>query len=191
MRVCPRCGSPADESRFCGDCGLNLAVQSEAPTRAQWEARHTESASGEQCISATGSNPATTEDVFQAAPERNAGPEHPGRPRKLWIGVAAAAVSIIVVLVLLSANGQGFSKEGFDRLQPGDTAATVEETLGQPDAIEKDAQGVLDGWSYCTSDANYRVYIDEDNLVGFDYDYPQGKAVDSLSDGDDLSGCGG
>jgi hypothetical protein len=37
-RVCPRCGEPASERRFCGTCGLNLAEQSEVPTRAEWEA---------------------------------------------------------------------------------------------------------------------------------------------------------
>ena len=39
-RVCPRCGEDADEQRFCGGCGLNLAAQHELPTRAKWETTH-------------------------------------------------------------------------------------------------------------------------------------------------------
>lgn len=36
--VCPRCEEPAGEQRFCGECGLNLAEQSDLPTRSEWHA---------------------------------------------------------------------------------------------------------------------------------------------------------
>ena len=39
-RVCPECGSPAGEERFCSSCGLNLSQQPSVPTRAEWESRH-------------------------------------------------------------------------------------------------------------------------------------------------------
>lgn len=35
--VCPRCGTTARGERFCGSCGLELAVQYELPTRQAWE----------------------------------------------------------------------------------------------------------------------------------------------------------
>jgi hypothetical protein len=38
IRVCPRCGEPVRQSRFCATCGLNIAAQLEIPTRAEWEA---------------------------------------------------------------------------------------------------------------------------------------------------------
>lgn len=38
-RVCPRCGEPAGDQRFCGDCGLNLGRLAQAPTRAEWLVR--------------------------------------------------------------------------------------------------------------------------------------------------------
>jgi hypothetical protein len=41
-RVCARCGEGADERAFCATCGLNLAAQTELPTRAQWEAANAE-----------------------------------------------------------------------------------------------------------------------------------------------------
>lgn len=37
--VCPRCGSPATGSEYCGTCGLHLAEQDELPTRERWEQR--------------------------------------------------------------------------------------------------------------------------------------------------------
>jgi ribosomal protein L37E len=37
-RVCVRCGETAGEQRFCSACGLNLSVQQELPSRAEWEA---------------------------------------------------------------------------------------------------------------------------------------------------------
>ena len=42
VRVCPRCGEPAGEERFCTTCGLNLAELTEVPTRAEWERAHVE-----------------------------------------------------------------------------------------------------------------------------------------------------
>jgi hypothetical protein len=38
-RVCPACGSPAKDQRFCGECGLNLGAEPRIPTREEWEAR--------------------------------------------------------------------------------------------------------------------------------------------------------
>lgn len=35
--VCPRCGTPAVEHRFCGQCGLELFREPELPTRERWE----------------------------------------------------------------------------------------------------------------------------------------------------------
>ena len=37
VRVCPRCGEPAADERFCSTCGLNLAQQAGLPARAEWE----------------------------------------------------------------------------------------------------------------------------------------------------------
>jgi hypothetical protein len=37
-RVCPRCGTAARDKRFCASCGLNLGIQPELPSRAEWEA---------------------------------------------------------------------------------------------------------------------------------------------------------
>jgi hypothetical protein len=45
VRVCVRCGEAAGEQSFCGSCGLNLAAQTELPTRAQWEESRTREAS--------------------------------------------------------------------------------------------------------------------------------------------------
>jgi hypothetical protein len=39
LRVCSRCGEPAEAQRFCASCGLNLAAQPELPTRAEWESQ--------------------------------------------------------------------------------------------------------------------------------------------------------
>lgn len=40
VRVCPRCGNPAGEQRFCAECGLNLSSQAQIPKRDEWEATH-------------------------------------------------------------------------------------------------------------------------------------------------------
>lgn len=40
QRVCPRCGEPAGEQRFCGSCGLNIWEQRELPAREEWERSH-------------------------------------------------------------------------------------------------------------------------------------------------------
>ena len=37
VRVCPRCGTSAEEVSFCRNCGLNLARLRSLPTRAEWE----------------------------------------------------------------------------------------------------------------------------------------------------------
>jgi hypothetical protein len=36
-RVCPRCGSAAEQHEYCQTCGLHLFEQAELPTRQQWE----------------------------------------------------------------------------------------------------------------------------------------------------------
>ena len=38
-RVCPRCGSAAENYEYCQTCGLHLFAQPELPTRAHWDAR--------------------------------------------------------------------------------------------------------------------------------------------------------
>jgi len=37
-RVCPRCGSAAEDHEYCLTCGLNLFSCPELPTRAEWDA---------------------------------------------------------------------------------------------------------------------------------------------------------
>jgi zinc-ribbon domain len=36
-RVCPRCGEPARDQRFCSSCGSNLSALAELPSRTAWE----------------------------------------------------------------------------------------------------------------------------------------------------------
>src|SRR3954447_399858 len=39
VRVCPRCGSPAETHDFCVACGLHLAVLPELPSMGEWKMR--------------------------------------------------------------------------------------------------------------------------------------------------------
>jgi hypothetical protein len=36
IRVCPRCGTGADEQQYCHTCGLDLYAQPELPLRSEW-----------------------------------------------------------------------------------------------------------------------------------------------------------
>src|SRR2546426_3157436 len=37
--VCPRCGTAAGQTRYCGSCGLNLLEEDELPTAEEWRGR--------------------------------------------------------------------------------------------------------------------------------------------------------
>lgn len=110
--VCPRCGaSAAADSKFCGNCGLDLSSQFELPTRGEWEARQTR----------IGGADAGANGAGQASPGRNRtvdvdplavpaaastpipGPEMAPKRRNTLLGSAGIIVASSFVFTLIGA----------------------------------------------------------------------------------------
>lgn len=101
-RVCPRCGEPAENHRFCPSCGLNLAEQPEAPTRSEWEGRAA-ATSAEESHQETGRETAGTAGGEPANGPSGRRIAHKG----LIAGAMGIVVAIVVVVVVLASGGGG------------------------------------------------------------------------------------
>lgn len=110
-RVCPRCGSPADHSSFCSECGLELKSQGELPTRSQWVQAQQEPPKG------TTPPAPPAEHLDASGPEAGSGRPPFLRPRSLLI--MGGALVVVVAVILITSSGGG-----------GSDQATVEQGLG-------------------------------------------------------------
>jgi hypothetical protein len=95
-RVCPRCGDPAGESKFCATCGLHLHEQPELPTRSEWEERTTVA---ETAPSASPTHARSVSETISAL-----------RPAH-WVGIGVACAVIIGLLIAVTGGGGGGSSE--------------------------------------------------------------------------------
>lgn len=118
-RVCPRCGEPASDQRFCGDCGLNLAAESEIPTREEWE-DSSEPAGPASTDQQAAVDPDTASVPVEASPtppkaDAATPPDPSGHPRDHWFLQdfsgwrlpAAIVVGVLVVYGLVAAISPG------------------------------------------------------------------------------------
>lgn len=97
-RVCPRCGEPAGEQRFCGECGLSLASQPEIPTRRHWEAHPEDQPSPiSQVIRSVRSHP-SERDASRSNSLR-------GSPARVLIAAGVAVIAVVLILVLVAGGG--------------------------------------------------------------------------------------
>lgn len=103
-RVCPRCGDEAEQSEYCGTCGLHLFAQSELPTRKEWEASRHGQAPGQASLGRASSAPSP--DWLR----RTARAYTPRRA--LLAGLVSLAVIALVVAVLVG----GEDKSGDDEI---------------------------------------------------------------------------
>jgi len=114
VRVCPRCGAEASEQRFCAGCGLNLAQQTEIPTRTEWDAA-SQATQGERA-----GEPDQTTAPSQPAPELVVTP--PSTERSGVRGGTLIAVAIAVGLTLIiyfAATGGGILGGGASSTSSG------------------------------------------------------------------------
>lgn len=108
--VCPRCGGPANEARFCSTCGLELAAQPQIPTRASWEAQRSETASPvpvpDDNVAAQTTDFPIPDQGGQAA--KGSWWNRLGRSRPIAaLGGSLAVIAVIVVVVVLTSSGGG------------------------------------------------------------------------------------
>lgn len=141
-RVCPRCGQLAAEQRFCKSCGLNLAAQSEVPTRSEWEAAQTRSQATPSSAKPSDATPPTTTSRRTFDPflvmlsnvdygiREGLGKlrvyyhQHSKAGRLAFVVSTASALALVlVVVVALAARGEGASSSG-----GGGSSSTATET---------------------------------------------------------------
>ena len=105
-RVCPRCGSAAGQTPYCGTCGLHLFEQPELPTRSDWEMRRE-------------SDPKTMEARLPMTRRRVASvAAGVGRVDRRVLSVGVLLVVVAVAFLIAGSGRQG--AEGSDSSQVSD-----------------------------------------------------------------------
>src|SRR5947209_4420648 len=87
-RVCPRCGSPAQQAVYCSTCGLHLHALDEVPTRQEW-------ASGQ----------ASAANKREARMPKNGVRTWFGRRRMLMTVLAVVSALVVAGVALLISTG--------------------------------------------------------------------------------------
>jgi hypothetical protein len=118
-RVCPRCGTPAEMSEYCGDCGLHLGALPELPSKAEWLAR------GAQATAVQEDSTRVHSPTVSPTPQPHAGLAqppasgvhraasiapllHPTEPSRLALALIAAALALLFpFLILIHTGGIG------------------------------------------------------------------------------------
>jgi hypothetical protein len=119
-RVCPRCGSPADDNAYCPECGFDLRSQGELPTRSQW-VQERQTAPTET----PGTPPPQRETPVSPTPAAGAERRSLLRPVPLLIlGGVLVAAAVVVIIVVSSGGGGGLSRADVESRLEGLLAAT-------------------------------------------------------------------
>ena len=123
VRVCPRCGEPAGEERFCTTCGLNLAELTEVPTRAEWEAASANPAAVDRSQRAAGlglqsgqesggrsAPPSGPDEKERSSTEKATPSDSPrgasaGRTRLILAGAALLVIAVVAIVLATSGGG--------------------------------------------------------------------------------------
>lgn len=116
-RVCPRCGTAADDNAFCPECGFDLASHGELPTRSQWVASQREAGEGGGPAAAAPGAQAGAPPPAAPAPAAGGGWRDSLPPRlvPLLIGVVViAAIVVAIVLATSGGGGGGISREAVE-----------------------------------------------------------------------------
>jgi hypothetical protein len=122
-RVCPRCGSAAEQHEYCGTCGLNLFEQPELPTDADWEAT--------QAAKQAAPGPVASADTGPIGPGSVAawfrGPNT--QARILLVAVAAALAAIPIVIATSSDKSDSGSRDSSSVSDPPAEPSVAEECV--------------------------------------------------------------
>jgi hypothetical protein len=123
LKICPRCGEPVAEQRFCGSCGLNLGRENDLPMRVGGEANRVKPSS--ETVGA-GSEPQAAMEVRD---EVKARPENPTatllgfrdwfrEQRREVQGAVVAIAAIVLILIVVAANSGGGSNSAISGQDP-------------------------------------------------------------------------
>jgi type II secretory pathway pseudopilin PulG len=132
-RVCPRCGAPAGEHKYCPTCGLHLEDLDKVPTRGEWDA-------GQRWTDDGGSSE---------------GGQRRGRLRRIVLLIAVAVLgagAAAVVLVASGGNDDGGSSER--RAASADRSTDSDRTSQDRASGPPEEQRCVDLWNADTRENN-------------------------------------
>jgi ribosomal protein L37E len=117
VRVCPRCGSPADHNAYCSECGFDLRSQGELPTRSQWAQEREKPSEGTTPPAPAPPPRQEPPASTSTSPDAGAGRPRPSflRPLPLLILGGALIVAVIVVILIASSGGGGSDQEAVEQ----------------------------------------------------------------------------